>query len=73
MSALVNHHEISYKVQESNTILDGLDHLSQIEDILTQYESCMDAGKILKAGHCIQQAVSSGILSTLYHRTLMQQ
>ncbi|KAG0306340.1 Centromere/kinetochore protein zw10 [Dissophora globulifera] len=43
MSALVEHHEISYKV----------------EDILAQYESFMDAGKILPAGHCIQQATKT--------------
>ncbi|KAF9184217.1 Centromere/kinetochore protein zw10 [Haplosporangium sp. Z 11] len=56
MSALVDHHEISYKVQENNAILEGLSHFSRVEDILSQYESCMDAGKILQAGHCIQQA-----------------
>ncbi|KAF9918072.1 Centromere/kinetochore protein zw10 [Lobosporangium transversale] len=56
MSALVDHHEISYKVQESNAILDGLNHFSRINDILSEYEGYMDAGKILQAGHCIQQA-----------------
>ncbi|KAG0052997.1 Centromere/kinetochore protein zw10 [Gryganskiella cystojenkinii] len=56
MASLVNHHEVSYKVQENNAILQGLQHFSTVEDILSQYESCMDAGKILQAGHCIQQA-----------------
>ncbi|KAF9965837.1 Centromere/kinetochore protein zw10 [Mortierella alpina] len=80
MSALVNHHEISYKVQESNAILGGLDHLSRIEDILTQYENCMDAGKILQAGHCIQQASrtlaqppSAGVASARITRSLTEQ
>ncbi|KAF9107846.1 Centromere/kinetochore protein zw10 [Mortierella sp. AM989] len=59
MSALVDHHEISYKVQENSAILEGLNHFSQIEDILSQYETYMDAGKILQAGHCIQQAVKT--------------
>jgi hypothetical protein len=30
MSALVDHHEISHKVQENNAILDGLSHLLQV-------------------------------------------
>ncbi|KAF9347060.1 Centromere/kinetochore protein zw10 [Mortierella sp. AD094] len=59
MSALVDHHEISYEVQENNAILEGLNHFSRVEDILSQYESYMDAGKILQAGHCIQQAVKT--------------
>ncbi|KAF8938445.1 Centromere/kinetochore protein zw10 [Dissophora ornata] len=59
MSALVDHHEISYKVQENNAILEGLSHFSRVEDILSQYESYMDAGKILQAGHCIQQAAKT--------------
>ncbi|KAF9945249.1 Centromere/kinetochore protein zw10 [Mortierella alpina] len=80
MSALVDHHEISYKVQESNAILDGLDHLARIEDILNQYESFMDAGKILQAGHCIQQASrtlaqppSAGVASSRITRSLAEQ
>ncbi|KAI9238689.1 MAG: Centromere/kinetochore Zw10-domain-containing protein [Podila humilis] len=56
MSALVNHHEVSYKVQENDSILEGLKHFSRVDDILCQYEDCMDSGKILQAGHCIQQA-----------------
>ncbi|KAK3817203.1 MAG: Centromere/kinetochore Zw10-domain-containing protein [Benniella sp.] len=56
MSALVDHHEISHKVQENNAILDGLSHFLQVEEILSQYENNMDSGKILQAGHCIQQA-----------------
>ncbi|KAG0333746.1 Centromere/kinetochore protein zw10 [Podila horticola] len=56
MSALVNHHEVSYKVQENDSILEGLKHFSRVDDILSQYENCMDSGKILQAGHCIQQA-----------------
>ncbi|KAF9437148.1 Centromere/kinetochore protein zw10 [Entomortierella beljakovae] len=59
MSALVDHHEISYKVQENNAILEGLQHFSRVEDILSDYENYMDAGKILQAGHCIQQAVKT--------------
>ncbi|KAG0018050.1 Centromere/kinetochore protein zw10 [Entomortierella chlamydospora] len=59
MSALVDHHEISYKVQENNAVLEGLNHFSRVEDILSQYEDYMDAGKILQAGHCIQQAVKT--------------
>ncbi|KAF9986114.1 Centromere/kinetochore protein zw10 [Modicella reniformis] len=56
MSALVDRHEVSHKVQENNAILDGLSHFSRIEDILLQYELYMDTGKILQAGHCMQQA-----------------
>ncbi|KAI1302433.1 Centromere/kinetochore protein zw10 [Mortierella claussenii] len=59
MSALVGHHEASYKVQEGNAILQGLEHFSRIEDILIQYEEFMDAGKILQAGHCIQHAAKA--------------
>ncbi|KAF9399657.1 Centromere/kinetochore protein zw10 [Mortierella sp. AD011] len=59
MSALVDHHEISYKVQENNAVLEGLNHFSRVEDILSQYEDHMDSGKILQAGHCIQQAVKT--------------
>ncbi|KAF9296965.1 Centromere/kinetochore protein zw10 [Mortierella antarctica] len=56
MSALVNHHEVSYRVQENDSILEGLKHFSRVDDILSQYEDCMDSGNILQAGHCIQQA-----------------
>ncbi|KAG0212393.1 Centromere/kinetochore protein zw10 [Mortierella sp. GBA30] len=80
MSALVNHHEISYKVQENNTIVEGLSHFSHVEDILTQYESFMDAGKILQAGHCIQQASrtlaqapSAGVASSHITKSLTDQ
>ncbi|KAG0366214.1 Centromere/kinetochore protein zw10 [Gamsiella multidivaricata] len=31
----------------------------EVEDILSQYEDYMDAGKILQAGHCIQQATKT--------------
>ncbi|KAG0231878.1 Centromere/kinetochore protein zw10 [Actinomortierella wolfii] len=57
MTALVNHHEVSYKVQENEAIVEGLKHFAKIEDILLRYESCMSAGKILQAGECIQQAM----------------
>ncbi|KAF9427337.1 hypothetical protein BGZ94_005084 [Podila epigama] len=57
MSALVNHHEISYKVQENDSIVEGLKHFSRVDDILSRYEDCMDAGQILQAGHCIRQVV----------------
>lgn len=30
MSALVNHHEVSYKVQENDSILEGLKHFSRV-------------------------------------------
>ncbi|KAF9125270.1 actin organization and endocytosis protein [Mortierella sp. 14UC] len=59
MSALVVHHEISHRVQENNAVLEGLKHFSRIEDILSQYEMFMDSGKILQAGHCIQQAAKA--------------
>ncbi|KAG0233219.1 Centromere/kinetochore protein zw10 [Mortierella sp. GBA43] len=45
--------------EENNAILDGLSHFLQVEEILSQYEHCMDAGKILQAGHCIQQATKA--------------
>ncbi|KAG0251028.1 Centromere/kinetochore protein zw10 [Mortierella polycephala] len=80
MSALVDHHEISYKVQENNAILEGLSHFSRVEDILLQYESCMDAGKILQAGHCIQQASkelsqapNAGVSSSRITKSLTEQ
>ncbi|KAF9159168.1 Centromere/kinetochore protein zw10 [Actinomortierella ambigua] len=57
MTALVDHHEVAYKVQENEAIVDGLKHFAKIEDILLQYEACMGAGKILQAGECIQQAM----------------
>ncbi|KAF9970313.1 Centromere/kinetochore protein zw10 [Actinomortierella ambigua] len=57
MAALVDHHEVSYKVQENEAIVVGLKHFAKIEEILLQYEACMSAGKILQAGECIQQAM----------------
>ncbi|KAF9086758.1 Centromere/kinetochore protein zw10 [Mortierella sp. AD031] len=80
MSALVDHHEISYKVQENDGILEGLNHFSRVEDILSQYEAFMDSGKILQAGHCIQQAAktlaqppNAGVASSRLTRSLTEQ
>ncbi|GJJ70611.1 protein transport protein DSL1/ZW10 [Entomortierella parvispora] len=56
MASLVYHHEASYKVQENDAIVDGLQHFFKIDCILTQYGQYMDAGKILDAGQCIQKA-----------------
>ncbi|KAF9908592.1 Centromere/kinetochore protein zw10 [Linnemannia zychae] len=52
----------------------------QVEDILSQYEVFMDSGKILQAGHCIQQAAkvlahppSAGVASSRITQTLSGQ
>ncbi|KAF9205500.1 Centromere/kinetochore protein zw10 [Haplosporangium sp. Z 27] len=80
MTALVDHHEISYKVQENNAIIEGLSHFSRVEDILSQYEAHMDSGEILQAGHCIQQAVktlsqppNSGVAASKITKSLTEQ
>ncbi|KAF9920529.1 Centromere/kinetochore protein zw10 [Linnemannia zychae] len=80
ISSLVEHHEISYKIQENNAILEGLNHFSRVEDILSQYEAFMDSGNILQAGHCIQQAVktlsnppNAGVTSSNITRSLTDQ
>ncbi|KAG0279470.1 Centromere/kinetochore protein zw10 [Linnemannia exigua] len=80
ISALVDHHEISHKVQENIAVLEGLEHFSRVEDILSQYEVFMDSGKILQAGHCIQQAAktlelspNAGVASSHITRSLSEQ
>ncbi|KAF9333962.1 hypothetical protein BGZ91_011043, partial [Linnemannia elongata] len=80
MSALVEHHEISHRVQENNRIMEGLEHFSRVGDILSQYEAFMDSGKILEAGHCIQQAAktlahppNAGVASSHITRSLTDQ
>ncbi|KAG0065259.1 Centromere/kinetochore protein zw10 [Linnemannia elongata] len=80
MSALVEHHEISHRVQENNRIMEGLEHFSRVGDILSQYEAFMDSGKILEAGHCIQQAANTlahppnaGVASSHITRSLTDQ
>ncbi|KAG0379268.1 Centromere/kinetochore protein zw10 [Mortierella sp. AD032] len=80
MSALVGHHEISHRVQENIAVLEGLQHFSRVEDILSQYEVFMDSGKILQAGHCIQQVAktlalspNAGVASSHITRSLSEQ
>ncbi|KAF9134647.1 Centromere/kinetochore protein zw10 [Mortierella sp. GBA39] len=80
MTALVEHHEISHRVQENNGIMEGLEHFSRVGDILSQYEAFMDSGKILEAGHCIQQAAktlahppNAGVASSHITRSLTDQ
>ncbi|KAF8931082.1 Centromere/kinetochore protein zw10 [Haplosporangium gracile] len=80
MSALVEHHEISHKVQENNGVMEGLKHFSRVGDVLSQYEAYMDSGKILQAGHCIQQAAkalarppNAGVASSHITRSLTEQ
>ncbi|KAF9585511.1 Centromere/kinetochore protein zw10 [Lunasporangiospora selenospora] len=70
MSVLVEYYETSYKVQENEAVLNGLDHFLKINDILSQYDTHMKSGEIYQAGCCIRQADYCSIKATTFDQVL---